>query len=253
MSQFEDDTNRVNDDNLESCDTDNHYLDTLFDSKMKCNINSPGTSKDGIIEDALRSDLYSSTLDLLRETLSSYVPSTEEMISRAIIYAFSDESGPDQSAKLKGMEQILDVEVVEADVLGETFAWLQWNRNLMTVADQQDRNMEFFRKQVEWMVFRVRHSRLDVVLASQILHRVATLLNMELAKQPNSDTLIIWNLKPFTLAQDLINVMQKYGKVTNAALSQQFLDFGTCICRNRWYLTLASEFSYMLYLRLLSI
>jgi hypothetical protein len=234
-SQCEDEAARVNADILECCDVDDNFVD----SKVECSLVSSGISKGVTCEDALRSDLYSSTLDLLRETLSSCVPYTEEMISRAIIYAFSDDSGTDLTAEFKGTEHTLDVGVVEADALGESLAWLQWNQDSIAVADLQDRKMEFLRKQVEWMVFQVRHSRLDALLASQILHRVATVLNLKLTKQPSSDTLLIWNLKPSTLTQDLKEALKEYGKITGVAVSKQHADFGTLFSYMQLVVTLS--------------
>ena len=182
----------------------------------------------GIVEDELRSDLYSSTLDFLRDEVSSVVPVSEEMISRAIINAFSEDHDSDTSHDSYYLQSdgYLCHSEVEADVLGELFEWLKWSRDFLPALDLRERKLEYMQRHVELMVSHVRHDRLRVSLAFQIMHRVAAILNLEVTRAPAFDTIMFQHLNSLTTTSDLVDAMQPYGEVTLAAVSKRHEGFG---------------------------
>lgn len=184
------------------------------------------------MEDELRSDLYSSTLDFLRDEVASCVPETEAMISRAIINAFSDDRDSDTSIDSSSLQSDgqLDSSQLEANVLGETFEWLKWNRGVGSTFDLYDRKLEYMQKHVELMVSHVRHDRLKVSDASQVIHRVAAILKLEITKNPVADTIMFGKLNSLTTTRDLVDSMHAYGDVICAAVSKTHEGFGECTC-----------------------
>lgn len=182
------------------------------------------------LKDELVSDLYSSTLDFLREEVSKCVPETEDMISRAILNAFSVDHDSDTSNdSLSASSDVhVDPAEVEADALGETFEWLKWSRDFISYFDVHDRKQEFMQKHVDQMVAHVRHDRLKVSVASQIMHRVAAVLKLEVTRAPVPDTVMFGNLNSFTTPPDLLDAMRPYGDVVSASVSKDHEGFGFC-------------------------
>jgi hypothetical protein len=180
------------------------------------------------MEDELRSDLYSGTLDVLRDVVSSFVPETEEMMSRAIINAFSEDHDSDTSGDSLSLhsDRHLYPAEVEADVLGETFEWLKWSRDFISAFDMHDRKLEFMQKHVEQVVAHVRHERLAPTPASLIMHRVAAVLKLEVTREPKWDTVMFSNLNSLTTSEDIMDAMRQYGDVTEAAVSRNHEGFG---------------------------
>lgn len=182
------------------------------------------------MKDELRSDLYSSTLDFLRDEVSSCVPVAEEMVSRAIINAFSEDHDSDTSNDSFALQcdGYLKPAEVEADVLGETFEWLKWSRDFIHFFDLYARKLEYMQKHVDLMVSHVRHDRLKVSVASQMMHRVAAILKLEVTRQPMADTVMFGNLNSLTTTRDLLDAMRPFGEVVYAAVSKDHEGFGFC-------------------------
>lgn len=183
------------------------------------------------MKDELRSELYSSTLDFLRDEVSSCVPAAEEMVSRAIINAFSEDHDSDTSNDSFALQSdgYLKPAEVEAEVLGETFEWLKWSRDFIHFFDLYARKLEYMQKHVDLMVSHVRHDRLKVSVASQMMHRVATILKLEVTRQPVTDTIMFGNLNSLTTTRDLLDAMRQYGEVVYAAVSKDHEGFGEFI------------------------
>jgi len=189
------------------------------------------------MEDELRSDLYSSTLDILRDEVAAAVPETEEMLSRAIIAAFSEDHDSDtsyshshESSASEQSERVfnLDPEEVEADLLGEAFEWFRWSGKFVPRADLHDRKQEFMQKHVESIVSHVRHERLSPHGASQIVSRVATMMGFDVSKEPSRDTVVVVGLGNDATTQDVLDVMHSYGDIAYAAISRSHDGFAVC-------------------------
>ena len=199
-----------------------------FDNEQQCRLAAAGFACKYELKDELRSDLYSSTLDFLRDEVSLRVPATEEMISRAIINAFSEDHDSDTSNLSYELQNdgYLKPGEVEADVLGETFEWLKWSRDFIHLVDVYARKLEYMQKHVDLMVSHVRHDRLKVSVASQLMHRVAAILKLEVTTQPVADTVMFGNLNSLTTTRDLLDAMQPFGEVVYAAVSKNHEGFG---------------------------
>mmetsp|Transcript_20310 Transcript_20310/g.30146 ORF Transcript_20310/g.30146 Transcript_20310/m.30146 type:complete len:558 (+) Transcript_20310:55-1728(+) len=198
------------------------------DPQQQIRLATAGFSYQFDMEDELRSDMYTSTLDVLRDEVSRLVPEAEEMMSRAIINAFSEDHESETSNESALSFQGENPAELEAEVLGEVIQWLKWGIDFLSVDEMQDRKRKFMKTHVEQMVSHVRHDRLSSLECSKIMHRVATLLNIETTKDPEQDTVLLSNLNSLTTTDDLISVMLKYGDVNAAALSKTHEGIGFC-------------------------
>ena len=103
---------------------------------------------------------------------------------------------------------------------------MKWSRDLGSAFDLYDRKLEYMQKHVELMVSHVRHDRLKVSVASQIIHRVAAVLKLEITRNPIADTIIFGKLNSLTTTRDLFDAMHAYGDVVGAAVSKNHEGFG---------------------------
>lgn len=202
----------------------------LDDTQQQTRLAAAGFTYTYDMEDELRSDLYSSTLDTLRDQVSAIVPETEVMLSRAIINAYSEDHDSDTSGDSLSLnsDKNLDPAEVEADVLGEAFEYLKWSRDFISSFDMDERKLEYMQIHVEQMVAHVRHERLKPSAACRIMHRIAAILSLEVTKEPTHDTVMFEKLNSLTTTHDIIDAMEPYGDIAVAAVSKNHEGFGFC-------------------------
>jgi hypothetical protein len=182
-------------------------------------------------EDALHSNLYSSSLDALRGEMSKSVPELEEMMSRAIIYAYSEDhdslgsSLANDSFSLQTDDE-LDPVQVEADALCESYEWMKWTLLHERVNDVIDLKLHFMRKQVEKMVAHARHDRLSSHGASRIMIAISAVLNLKLARRIDRDTVILVGMDPGMTSQRLHEALNRFGPITAVSTATDDYGFG---------------------------
>ena len=174
------------------------------------------------VQDELTSELFSNTLEALRELVTAYLPEAEEMVSRAIINAFSE--GRDSQASFDSSSSC-DSEPnnplqIEGDVLRKTYDWLGLNVAYAPRPDVDDQKLSFLQRQVEAMVVHVKHERLGADSAARILTSVATVLGLKLKIPIPKDTIVLNELEKSVESEDLIDSLCQYGDVLSAAVSK---------------------------------
>ena len=186
-------------------------------------------------EDELRSDLYSSALDALRGEMTSTVPELEEMMSRAIVYAYSEEHDSLGSSIANGSfdsfgsfhtEDELDPAEAESDALCETFQWMKWTTLHEASTDIYDLKLDFMRTQVELFVSHARHERLSPHAASQIMIGIAAILNLKLTQQIQRNTVILTGMRPDVTTQDLYRALNVFGQIESVCTASGHKGFG---------------------------
>ena len=174
------------------------------------------------VEDELTSELFTNNLESLRKVVTACLPETEEMVSRAIINAFSDgrdsQTSFDSSSSCES--ELHDPLQIEADVLRETYDWLGLNVAYAPRPDVEDQKLSFLQRQVEAMVVHVIHERLDPDSAARILTSVATVLGIKLKVPVPKDTIILNELDKTVESEELIDSLCSYGEVASAAISR---------------------------------
>ena len=205
-------------------------LPQIHTPKTQRSPESSGSDRDEDTEDALHSSLYSSSLVALRGEISSSVPELEEMLSRAIIYAYSEDhdslgsSAADSFSIQTGDE--LDPVQVEADALCEAYGWMNWMTRNETENDVKDLKVEFMRGQVEKMVMHARHERLSPLVAAKTMISISAVLDLELTRRVKCDTVILVGMDPGVTAQFLYDVLKPFGQIEDVRIATNEIGFG---------------------------
>lgn len=182
----------------------------------------------GGLEDELRSDLYSSKLDVLRDEVAASIPETEGMMSKAIVNAFSEDHNSDRSHDSSFAENAIDTTEQEICILAETFEWLKLSYQTISKYDIHDSKLELMEKHVATIVTHVRHDRMSPHAASEILLRVASVLELDVSRNLTHDTVIVIGLSSMTTTQDLREAMIPFGNISSVAVCKTYKGYGLC-------------------------
>ena len=181
------------------------------------------------LQDELTSELNCSTLENLRARITASIPDTEEMVSRAIINAFSDDRDSqtsfDSSSSCESYEQH-EVQV-EVDAYRETYQWINLNVDYAPRPDVEDQKQAFLQKQMDTIFSHVRHERLTSDAAIRVLVTVAVILGRRINISFPRDTIVMTELEKSVGVEDLIDCMCNYGEVQSVAVSKGNR-FGMC-------------------------
>lgn len=189
-----------------------------------------GLNPDPAVEviDELRSELYSSTLDKMRNYMKDYVPQTEEMVSRAIIDAFNSDSDSETTLDLATeLHDSLDPIHIEVDAVQKACDWVRLNNIYVSTINMEERSLGFLQRVVNSVVRHMRHDRLSADSACRILLSVSLVLGIPAAKAISNDTLLFNGLQKDMTVDDLSNAFEAFGEISSIAISENW-DFGIC-------------------------
>lgn len=209
---------------------DKLFLPQIHTPKVQRHAESSGSDRDEDTEDPLHSDLYSSSLVALRGEISNSVPELEEMLSRAIIYAYSEDhdslgSSIADSFSIQTGDELNPVQV-EADALCEAYECMKWTTLNETENDVNDVKLEFMRGQVEKMVMHARHERLSPIVAAKIMVSISAVLDLKLARKFHCDTVILVGMDPGVTTQFLYDVLKPFGQIEAVCTASSENGFG---------------------------
>jgi hypothetical protein len=201
------------------------------DMHQRHDISSSCTEEDS--EDALRSDMYSSSLDALRGEMTNAVPELDEMMSRAIVYAYSEDheslgscSIANDSLGSFATQDELDPAETEADALCETYEWMKWSSLHEESSVLYDLKLEFMRKQVQSMVAHARHDRLSPHAASTIMIGMAAILNFKLARKMQQSTVILTGMRMDITTREVYLALSTFGEIQTVCTAMGENGFG---------------------------
>lgn len=202
----------------------------------------------------LQSD-YSTSLKTIRDDLIGTLPELEDVMSFAIINAFTEEemgrddddwagdsrskrSSGSRSATMSGMVIEMpptDPTGIEVDALCDAYAWMATKRIISpgTNSDHvknevlfQSERRTFLQDKVTHTIASVRHGHISALEASHIIQGIATILGMKLQIPLSRDTILLTKLNPETTAQSLRKQMEQYGPVDAAGTASSGCGFG---------------------------
>jgi hypothetical protein len=192
---------------------------------------SPSDELDGVpggVEDELTSQLNCGSLENLRFRVTASIPETEEMVSRAIINAFSDDrdssSSSDSSASCA--RQHPNAPQHEVDAICEAYEWMASHEGYPP-HQLEDERRTYMQKHIDSMFLCVRHQRLTPGAAQGILLSIAVVLGMRIDATVLRDTLILEDLDTSLTVENLIGKLCNYGEVKCAAIAA---DRGFAMC-----------------------
>jgi hypothetical protein len=188
------------------------------------------------LEDELTSDFFQHNLESLRQRVTASIPEAEDMVSRAIVNAFSEDRDSqtsfDSSSSCGSLAQT-PIQI-EADAIWETTEWIALNVDYAPCPDVEDQKRVFMQKQIDAVFMHVRNERLNEDTATFVLSRVGTLLGMRLTNPVPIDTLILNDLDKNVDVETLIGSLCAFGEVKEAAVSvgRRFGKRGICTLQN---------------------
>jgi len=208
----------------------------------------------------LQSD-YSTSLKTIRDDLIGTLPELEDVMSFAIINAFTEEEmGRDDDdragdlrsirslgsgrAKMSGMVIEMsptDPTGIEVDALCDAYAWIAAKRSASSpgahddfgkneVLFQSERRI-FLQDKVTHTIASVRHGHISALEASHIIQGIATILEMKLLSPLPRDTILFTKLNLETSAESLRKQMEQHGAIDAAGVASSGCGFGkSCMC-----------------------
>jgi RNA recognition motif. (a.k.a. RRM, RBD, or RNP domain) len=189
--------------------------------------NSLTSSKeDEIINDELHSHLYSNALSSLRNQIVTFLPQTEEMVSRSIISAFFVDSSP--AAYPDSLDE-RNAHQVEADLILEAHRWARLNIDFAPRRDVEDLSLHFFQKCMDRIFLLIRNDELSTSdEAARTLFSVGAVLGLEFAYPMARDTMILDDLAPETTDDDVREALSPFGEIDAVSVSSVASTFGFC-------------------------
>jgi hypothetical protein len=185
----------------------------------------------GGVEDELTSQLNCSTLENLRFRVTASIPETEEMVSRAIINAFSDRDERDSSSSSESSASCAihhqNAPQHEVDVIRETCEWMASHEGCAP-HELEDERRTYMQKHFDSMFLYVRQQQLTTDAADRILLSIAIVLGIRIKSTVLRDTLILEDLDISLKVDKLIGGLCNYGEVKYAAIAA---DSGFGMCR----------------------
>jgi len=180
------------------------------------------------LEDELTSQLPINNLDSLRHRVTLMIPAIEDLVSRAIVNAFSEDRDSQSSFSSCSFDSLHPAPIhIEASVIWDTMAWMELHVDYAPRPDVEDRKRLFLQKQVDGIFAYVRQEHLTEDAAVRILCNVATILGMELAVPLRKDTVLLHGLNKFVSEEDVLCSLRMFGEISDAAVSQG-RRFGIC-------------------------
>lgn len=177
---------------------------------------------DELLDELHSSDPYSSVIEKLRLQLGECLPAIdEEMISKAVIHAFSTDP---KSGKT---EPALDKFQIEVELLCEAQKWVHQHLQGRDERAQQD----FLQECLNKVFLQIHLEQLSSCQrALRIIMSIAIILGLDIDGSVSvpHDTVILQGLPRITTRESLSQALKKYGSVNSIALSTKNLGFAYC-------------------------
>ena len=202
----------------------------------------------------LQSD-YSTSLKTIRDDLIGTLPELEDVMSFAIINAFTEEemgrddddwagdsrskrSSGSRSATMSGMVIEMpptDPTGIEVDALCDAYTWMAAKRSISPGANGdhvknevlfQSERRTFLQDKVTQTIASVRHGHVSALEASHIIQGIATVLGMKLLSPLPRDTILFTKLNLETSVESLRKQMEQYGLIDAVGVASSGCGFG---------------------------
>lgn len=186
-------------------------------------------------EDELHSNLYSSILEDLRLKITECLPQAEELVSRAIMSAFTMEgdtlSSDHSHFTMRSVsETSLDTDPyqVEVDMLCCAYDFSRRHVYGRPVSVATKNALKYFQRLICTVFVAIRTEDLTSEAAARIILSVACVLDLKFANSIRFDTCLLVGLPPGTRIEDLDDTLGGYGHVLSPAIALRDVSFGFC-------------------------
>ena len=180
------------------------------------------------LEDELTSDLFTNSLERLRQRVTAMIPSVDDLVSRAIVNAFSGDRDSSSSFSSCSFESTHPSHIhIEMSAIWDALSL----NDSESQADFEEQKQELLQKQIDSIFVHVRQGNLTEDAAVRILCNVATLVGLELKVPARKDTIALRGLGEQTTEDALLLAMGSFGEVSDVAISKG-RRFGVCRFRS---------------------
>ncbi|KAL3909034.1 MAG: hypothetical protein SGILL_008252, partial [Bacillariaceae sp.] len=224
-----------------NCDAVQDTIDAGFRLSMagltpSAEFTPPTEAQDDLVDDLMddfASASFTNVLESLRRRVTSIIPNSNDMVSRAIVKALSDDMYESSSCNSSLGSVSLDssalsVSEISAEAVFETMEWINLNVQYAPRPDVSEQKREFLQRQMDVMFMHAHNERLTEDAAARVLSDVATLLGISLRVVVPRDTLILRDVGKGTDCEMLLGSLMVYGEIyeVGTAVGQRF-----AICR----------------------
>lgn len=189
-----------------------------------------GYQTDSADDDELRSELYSSALDEVRLSMTSFLPQTEEMISRAIMDVFissEDDTGHSSSSSSLYVPRDEECCHLEVNALYETLEWIRLQDSKDDAWDEE-LVLAFLQKQIMGTIRQIRNEQISSQIAIRILVGVASLLELPFVRPMVQDTVLVEDDCRGIDSAELRRFLSRFGVVEWCSVSKLNPSFACC-------------------------
>ncbi|KAG7365218.1 hypothetical protein IV203_038421 [Nitzschia inconspicua] len=224
---------------MECCDT---MQESLLDAGFRLSMAGLAPSSqfaplcepvDDLMDDLLPSTPFNNVLESLRQRITSIIPDSNDMVSRAIVKALSDDiyelsscSSSLGSSSFDSLHQ--SAMQIAAEAVWETSEWINHNVHYAPRPDVLEQKREFFQRQMESVFIHAHHERLSEDAATRILSDVATLLGIDLCTPVPRDTILLSDLDKATDKESLLVSLVVYGEIQEVGMPPNGQRFAIC-------------------------
>jgi hypothetical protein len=172
--------------------------------------------------DELHSNLYSSVLETVRNSLVERIPQiSDEMISRAIINAFADSNLDRRSYDSFDRDELYHCgnDQVEVNILCKAYTFMYRRQNQLI---KERELIDFLQLVLDEMFLKIR--REEITSSDEVLRTISSVLSILKIKVDNSvivprDTILLRNLPYCTTRNDLFQKLSRFGKIKAVAVA----------------------------------
>lgn len=196
---------------------------------MGCHLSPGGLPHNDPLEDDL-TPTYSFTniLEYLRGVVTSIMPNLEDMVSRSIINALSEDKNTRESDSRIDQDCTSSISSmgkmpteIEANLLFDTTEWANLHLRSPHEPEIQEQKRLFLQKQMDIVFVHARHERLSEGTAAQILFDIATLLDYPIDQtiERERDTIIVRSLKSEIHPDALTAAIMVFGELREVGVA----------------------------------
>ena len=184
-------------------------------------------SCDPLDDDLTSSSSFTNILEFLRRAILPLIPDSEDMVSRSIINALSeDKNSYKPRSKISSKSSLSRIPVqrlptqIESNLLYETIEWAD-SHLLSSHTGSQEQKRLYMQKQMDSVFLHVRNERLNEDEAARIIFDMATLLDYPVSPsiKKKRDTIILRNPKSSFDLDAIINVVSEFGELHGVGIS----------------------------------
>lgn len=190
-----------------------------FDYRLSLVGINTGVKAVEVVDELVESDCCTPLVNQMRSEITSYLPQTEETVSKAItnaLFADSDSSGPSEcSVDDRSYEN--DPARIEATSLLEAVRWVR-EKDSDVGSENEELALSFMQKQIENAFLSARQGVITATQACRMLLNVGAILGFEFSRPIPTDTLVLDGLPNDTepdLVRDSLNL---YGGITGVGI-----------------------------------